>query len=779
MIFYDTETIGYHGPTVLIQWAKGVDGEIHLHEVFRSPISETLQLISDMMLNEDGICGFNLSFDHFHLCQTYTTLNLLGSRVGDDEYPIDHIEEYAKCEPEARDGVCLKPVKALDLMLHARKGPYQSTMNRSDIRIKRVPAILAERLAEELDRRIPLKEIYFAKRKNRKKQWKVYDIKDDAGEIDPFLKDVVLKFAPSSALKALANDALGIDKDKIILYADVEINDKFRAVELGYAPYALAIGTPENWNGAWPSVVRQHVSHWAFNSLARDYATDDVKYLQLLYDHFGKPESDDDDSVLACMVGAVRWHGFHINTDAIKALREEDQLYLAKVPFNYNSVNVVRKYLNQVLDETAQTVIAGSTKKIILEDLSKWTEEVICDACNGLCCDEKANDCVKCEANGFISSDKPHPVAERAKLILECRRRKKRIELFEKLLLAGRFHADFNVIGALSSRMSGAGGLNAQGINKEDEVRQCFQLAPPGFDLLGGDFDGFEVVLMDAAYNDPRLREELLSGKKIHALFGAILFSKTYEEVLATKGLPEGQNLYSRAKNGVFAMAYGGEEYTLMNRVGISEKQASEGYRTWTKRYKVWGQKRKEIFDMFCPMKQPGGLGTAVVWGDPADYIETMFGFPRYFTLENQVVKALFELSNDPPEEWQKLNIKIVRRQDRGAQKVCNALRSALLGAAFQVQAANMRAAGNHVIQGSGAYLCKALQREIWDIQPAGITNWVVLPMNIHDEVITPTRPEYVDKVCEIQKQFIEKHRDKVPLLAMGWGRLKNWNDKQ
>ena len=68
-------------------------------------------------------------------------------------------------------------------------------------------------------------------------------------------------------------------------------------------------------------------------------------------------------------------------------------------------------------------------------------------------------------------------------------------------------------------------------------------------------------------------------------------------------------------------------------------------------------------------------------------------------------------MGEDPPKEWKELKIKVVRRER--VQTACNALRSSLFGAAFQVQAANMRAAGNHVIQSAGATLTKGLQRKI------------------------------------------------------------------
>ena len=66
-------------------------------------------------------------------------------------------------EPQGQDGPCVKPAAALDLMLHAAKGPYQALMAREDIRIKRVPSALAYALADELEDRVQLDNIYFAK----------------------------------------------------------------------------------------------------------------------------------------------------------------------------------------------------------------------------------------------------------------------------------------------------------------------------------------------------------------------------------------------------------------------------------------------------------------------------------------------------------------------------------------------------------------------------------------------------------------------------------------
>ena len=60
----------------------------------------------------------------------------------------------------------------------------------------------------------------------------------------------------------------------------------------------------------------------------------------------------------------------------------------------------------------------------------------------------------------------------------------KEVELYKKLLLAGKFHASFVVIGTLSSRMAGADGLNPQGIKHAKDVRKMFPLVLGGHDPL-------------------------------------------------------------------------------------------------------------------------------------------------------------------------------------------------------------------------------------------------------------------------------------------------------
>lgn len=770
----DTETCGLHGLAVILQYAYD-DGPIVIHEFWHEPIEKTLRLIEE--ITQCCVIGFNLAFDWFHLCKIYTTFSLYHDH---SVCPKDIIDEIAILEEKARDGPCLKPADCFDLMLHARKTEYQITMERSTIRIRRVPVQLASRLAKYLEENIHLEGILFARSKNKlSPRWKVQSIDLGDGMIDPNFKNVVLKFQASAALKALAIDALKIPEEEILRFSDIEVDRAFWPKELGYAPFALAIGSPGAWNGAWPEVIRVHINHWHSFQRARKYAANDVDYTRRLYEYFGCPPTGDNDSVLACMVATVRWRGYKIDIEGIKELRKEA---VRKSTLHPTSPRKVRRYLEETLDDIEKLGLRKGTGKVILEE-------------------------IKNDSKGLWDD---HPIKERAIGVLEARMAKKEIELYDKLLIAGRFHVSLKVIGTLSSRMAGADKLNAHGIKKTKQVRSKFPLAWDEDELQGGDFSAFEIVLADAAYGDLDLRRDLLTKRpchkckktpgfvkdkktdqmitcdeckgtletstKIHALFGMEVYpDMTYEQIMESSGTSDDK--YTRSKSAVFAMLYGGEGYTLMTRLGVDKETADAAYLKFINKYRQVGIERRKIYNSFCSMRQEGGIGSRIVWSEPADYIESLLGFRRYFTLENRVCRTLFELAQSPPESWRGLKVKVRRREDR-EQTVLGALQSALFGCAFQIQAANMRAAANHVIQSSGAQITKHVQRKIWDLQPIGVSEFKVQPVNIHDEVLTPTKKDYVNKVRNTVKASVESFRDKVPLIEMEWGRMTTWADK-
>lgn len=737
----------------MLQYAQD-DGEIKLYDIWKKPIGETLELLEWIASQE--VCGFNLAFDWFHIAKCYTTLALFPDY---DAIPEDHIDEIGILEEKARfSDFCVKPKAACDIMLHARKTHYQSLMSRNNIRVKRVPILLAEAVRRELEKRIQLDGIYFAKRKDPDApQWQVKDIEDD-----PEFKDIVLTFHPSGQLKELAKHALHIEEDFILRFTDIQPDQHWRPVEIGYAPFALASAKINNgkidWKGTWPEVIRHYISHWGHNALARKYGTADVTYTRDLWKHFGSPEAGDNDSELACAVAVSRWRGFAINEDALGELKLAAIKKIGKIP---TAPRVAKIYLTEVMDETESIALAEGTKAVILESIGGKEDE------NG---DWDYSE-------GWQNEDgSPHPAAIRARKILESRRAAKEKELYDKLFKAGRFHASLKVIGTLSSRMSGADGLNPQGIKAKKYVRSCFPLADfeKGFVLSGGDFVSFEIILAEAIYKDPKLRADLLAGKSIHALFAEELFDVDYDTIMATKGT---SHHYLDGKRGIFSQLYGGNEQTISDRLGVDIETATKASEGFMDRYPGIRKARERIYEKFCSMRQPGGIGTKVEWNDPADYMESLLGFRRYFTLENRICKALFDLANDPPKQWRAIKIK-VRRRDR-VQTGFGACQSALYAAAFQIQAAAMRQAANHEIQSSGAEITKAVQKRIWDLQPSGVSPWIVHCLNVHDEIHVVSKPEYVDQIAGVVSDTVESFRSAVPLIKIDWVKKeKSWADK-
>lgn len=774
-VYLDTETCGFHGMPVLLQYAYD-NGPIQLHEFWRTPVQESLELIEELM--KHCVVGFNLAFDHFHLCKAYTVFSLCDP----DWLPEDHIEEIAMLEPQGRFGPCVKPASALDLMLVARRGRYQSLMDRKDIKIRKVPQAIAFKLAEHLEKTVSLDDMYFSRRRDKHApRWKV---RDSVGL--PGFKDVILQFAASGALKVLAHSALKVPRSEILKFADVEVDKKYRPKEAGWAPYALAIGNPGRWEWSWPAVIQFHIDHWAFNSQARQYATSDVDYTRRLDEHFDFTEHGDVDSILACMVAAVRWRSYNVDEKAVKAQRKLIREQVKSTPI---APKVAMAYITEGLEEVEKMQFTSTARKK-LEEQAKMP------------CDCTFDSEIKCDCGGT----KIHRSGRRAREVLEARQQKHRDKTYQKLVQAGyRFHASFKVTGTLSNRMAGDNGLNATGLERLKPMRKCFTLADEGFILGGGDFDSFEIMIADAMYNDPELRKVLtemfpcdcfkkredqkpnpdcddclgsgMTNKKMHALFGMELSGLDYEGVMATKGNAI-RDWYATGKAGVLAKIYGGDWSTLVRKQGVDEEVAKAADEAFERKYKGIGENRKLIIDMFCSMRQPEA-GGKVYWHEPADKIESLIGFPRYFILENSICRSLFHLAQNVPADWKTVKEKVVRVAAKGQQTAAGATMSALFGAAFGIQGNAMRAAANHRIQSTGAEITKKLECNIWGIQPAGVHPWRVIPMNCHDEVLAPAKPEYVEEVRRIANETVESYRHLIPLIKLHWKvGMKSWAEK-
>jgi hypothetical protein len=534
-------------------------------------------------------------------------------------------------------------------------------------------------------------------------------------------------------------------------------------------------------------VIKHHIEHWATNEAAREYANDDIVYTRELYKHFGEPKMDDVDSILSCMVPAIRWHGFTIDKPGILKVKADAEEVVAKSPINPNKPTEVRAYIVDACDETEALHLAETTGKAKLKEMTtgaEWRidEPIMCLKCMGDGNLTSGEICLRCVGTGELQLGL-HPAAARAKEVLDIKIAAKEVELYKKLLTAGKFHASFKVIGTLSSRMAGGDGLNAQGIKHDPYVREKFPLAWKGMKLCGGDFASFEVTIADAVYKDPDLREALVSGQKLHGLFGTCVYPKyTYDQILHSEKHGEEYlegNMYNPAKSAVFAMFYGGNAFTLVDRLGVEHEIAVQAFERWLDMFPGIRKTQERINEAHQPLLQEGGLGTAIEWREPQEFVESFLGFRRYFTLEYKIIRALFELARNPPSSWRQCKVPVLRSQYRGVQTAGGAVASALYGAAGQVADGIVRAATNHEIQSPGAEITKAVQATIWSIQPHGVNDWRVAPMNVHDEIMSVTHPDYVEEQERLVKEKVEEYREYVPLIEIEWNNdIPSWAQK-
>lgn len=732
----DTETCGLTGPVVTIQWSTG--GDPVIHEVWRQPADRTVGLIEQIA--HGSVLGFNLAFDWYHLQRAWSVLRHLDPN--ECPTPRGWLEVERRLRYRELEDLCLKPRAACDVFLWARKGKAQICMERDDIRIKRVPRAMAEGLAGYLDghmaREFP--DILFHFRKDGY-QWEINE------EDDPEFPDLILRFGASSGLKPLCGWLLGADTMDLPVEREYMPKDK----KLGWNPF----------NDSWHHLLDYHVSFWANNARARRYASADVTLTRDLWKHLGSPEPGDIDSTLACQVASVRWRGFKIDESKVQAVRAQT-----------------------LIDEAAAPTAPAQVRAALLEVLDPFEAAVLTDT--------------RDETLEFIEkegmTEEGRALAAR---IRQARGAQKLRDFCDKLLTVGAFHPDYKVVGTLSGRMAGTGGMNATGVPKE--LRECFVLAEDGERLEGGDFDGFEPAIAEGLYADTKLREDIRSGVKLYCLFGAQILECDPAE-LTKEADPD---RYDQCKMGFLATLYGAQAGKIAALFGITEEMAEAGIARFLSHYEGVGAAQAQTYEDFCSMRQEGGIGTKITWHDAADYVESLFGFRRYFTLENTVCKALFDLAGkvrdelggdcatcggegmvfDPFEETvmktpcPKCKGKVTRRPGR-EQTLTGATQSALFACAFQIQARNMRAAGNHRIQSSGAWITKNLQAAVWEHQPVGAHPWVVKPLQVHDEVLVATTLP-LGVLHETKDRVVGSFRDRVPLLEMKWGEgLKSWAEK-
>jgi hypothetical protein len=839
----DTETCGFYGVPVTIQWAL-LDGPVHLHHIWLEPIEKTVKLIEEFVDNR--VVFHNARFDWFHLSKIYHMLTSVVSYDPKIKTPLDWARargfgDWAQIEMNSPNRECLKPRACVDTLLLASRCREQSFLMASKpVWVRRVPvgAVgVLKGILEEKAQELPW--IMFADRADPcGDRWSESDCTDRHGDFDPSFKDLKLSFKPSKSLKHLA--AYLCDHNVEHRYEDIAYATQ--PAEEGFAPFVMLLTNEENgwlYDGkpTWPLLIEEHINHWATNTAAQEYAEDDITMLRKLYQHFGSLE-EDEDSLLACQVASVRIKGFAVDLDGMKDQLENSLKVIHSAKINVDSSKQVLDFVAEAFDTSEQFLLAdGCDQKVIDEIKKEYGDLQERETCP--CCEEseetifededlglepehgitrKDGVCQRCNGLGYVGPG-PMPVVARVEHVELVRKHKKRRQLFDKILLAKRAYPDFNVIGAKSGRMSGSSGLNFHGVDSSDEVRALFTLADAGLVLSAGDYSSQELAIAATTMCDDDLMRDMESGQSLHAMFAAELFETTYEEIIRTYKERKDKR-YGKGKAAVYLTLYGGTFATLAKNCGVEEAIAEKAYNKMIQKYPMMGSTRKAITKKFSSITQdPEGKMRFKL--PENQFINSIFGYKRYFDAEYMVQKMIWDTVKNPPEVLCNVGVTIVRpgsgAKKTGLQFVPQALQyekvqasteskkvvkkhvyvhrdrqnperrqtmwgatsSALYGCCFSIQNQIIRASNNHVIQSTGRHLTVGMQSHVWKRQPQGIHPFVLWLMSIHDELAVVSGEEEVEPVKRAVQEKVEEQREHVPLTSIEWfTNNKSWAEK-
>lgn len=728
-IYVDTESISFVAPTMLIQYGTNSDNII-LHEIFREKTIDTLNLIQRLM--DATTIFYNASHDAFHLTKTFNILLNL------DKNTFPEPEEYLNVERKLDTfQYILKPKGCVDLLLNVRK-EFQYTMKTHPLRIK-VPKKVAEEFKEILEEKFKtLPPIIFAKYEG-KPYIRTIEIKEDGfsqvspeeksklaeGKLDfkihPDWVYLKIEFKPSAKLKDVMKYVFG----KEVKQLDLNIK---RPESLQYSPHT----------SDWLSHFYMHKSLWQYNEHQRSYAREDVLYLMELDKFFAYPNSNYE-SELSFAFGSQHCIGYDVDVKEVKKQLRNNLKSELKIrrsnncsQVNINSATQVKKFLLKDLDDE-YTILIPNTSKETFKNLIEM-------------------------------EDLPDVLSKKLKAIKDLRRICIEQRLLKRLNSSKKLYCVFKTMGTRTGREAGGDSLtnsgdkiNPQGIPK-GELRKLFTF---GSKAQGGDFSQFEIAIFAACYNDPKINELLMSGKKIHGIWAEFLFGVPYNEVM--KGQDEPNSLYNIAKKAFFAMLYGAQTAKIAYITSLPIEQVKAAFEKFYNEFTKVAEAQKALeaqFNIFKDYKFHNTL----------NYVETFLGFRRSFWLEIEIERILISLLN---KEF-KGNI----RNKKGVLITTGqAVNSGIYSEIHQLESHMQRIAGNFKIQSPGAQMTKILQGRLNSLNSIGFIHkdFYCMTFNAHDELIV-TGPRF-EETKQVVEDFINEYKIKVPFLKMKWKQIKNWSE--
>jgi len=458
------------------------------------------------------------------------------------------------------------------------------------------------------------------------------------------------------------------------------------------------------------------------------YATKDIEYLHVLDDKLNHPDPNHDDT-MAHIVGYTKYHGIPFDREILEKTAEYYRSQIKPIPgLNMNS---------------------ATQKLALLREHVPFIASVGKDVCKAIA-----------ENTAY-----PEKARELARLFYMFGEYTQRLNQVERLLRVktDSLHPSFNVFGTATGRMSGSGGLNAQGFPRIENglgIRRALLLNS------GGDFANLEVNIAAWIFNDQTLIDDILTGKDLHSNTATLIpeVKLSYDEFIKVKNTPEYKPYRQQAKRINFALQYCGSPMLLGEILGDAEV-GQRVYDAYYARYSGIAkamEANSQRFEVADTDKWTNRMG------EMADYVENVFGGRRYFTFEKAVATLLWEIGMQGIKGLPTGSI--TRQKLKGVQTITNAVKSACLGAAINITHSVARRGFNFYIQSTGATITKKVCEAIWLNHPDPM-------MNIHDEVVVYRSIPH-EEVNEVVQSCIARLREEtgVKTLKMDFEETEYWS---
>jgi DNA polymerase-1 len=134
--------------------------------------------------------------------------------------------------------------------------------------------------------------------------------------------------------------------------------------------------------------------------------------------------------------------------------------------------------------------------------------------------------------------------------------------------------------------------VNLQNIPSDEDFRKCFR-ADIGNKIVNSDYSGQENICLANASLDPDILAFYESGESDMHSYNAKKIFPELKNFTLNQIKKDRPDLRQIAKSVSFALAYGGNGYTIANNLGISEERGEEIYQSYFKAF----PKLKEFFD--------------------------------------------------------------------------------------------------------------------------------------------------------------------------------------